>query len=258
MLMEERLKTTRRKRSAFGAVFVLVVSMSGASSSAQERTQEGQNDVTARDYFEKGRNAFERADYEGALVYFRHAYRLSQRSELQYNIGVAADRLQREDEALKAFEQYLEATEQPEREAEVRERIDALHASIEEREATERALVDATVRYTASDPTAQPSDGAKLPTSTIAGGSALAAIGAAGVVAMAVGLARDGSCEEELGGTCVTQKSATGWTWVYGGLGIAALAGSATWFAVSYKRTKGDRETTWTITPTGVVVSGKF
>jgi len=254
MLMGQRLKTTGRKRRAFCAVFALVVLMSGGSTSAQE----AKNDITARDYFEKGRVAFDGADYERALVYFRHAYRLSQRPELQYNIGVAADRLQREDEALKAFEQYLEATEQPEREAEVRERIDALRASIEEREATERALVDATVRYEASDPTAQPSDGAKLPTSTIAGGSALAAVGTAGVVAMAVGLAHDGSCKEELGGTCVTQNSATAWTWVYGGLGIAALAGSATWFAVSYRRTKEDRETTWTITPSGVVVSGKF
>ena len=89
-------------------------------------------------------------------------------------------------------------------------------------------------------------------------GTALAAIGAAGVVAMAVGAARDGSCKEELGETCVTERTATAWTWVYGGLGLAALAGSATWFAVSYKRTKADRETAWTVTPTGVVVSGKF
>ncbi len=253
MLMGERLR-------AFGALFVLVISMPGASTSAQEEHEEreGQHDVTAREYFEKGRVAFEAADYERALVYFRHAYRLSQRSELQYNIGVAADRLQREDEALEAFERYLEAAEQPEREAEVRERIEALRASIAERDATERALVDATIRYEAADPIAQPSDRATLPRSTIAGGSALAAIGAAGVVAMAVGAARDGSCKEELGETCVTERTATAWTWVYGGLGLAALAGSATWFAVSYKRTKADRETAWTVTPTGVVVSGKF
>lgn len=239
---------------ACGVVLALIVSLCGTATSAQEP----QNDAAARDYFEKGRVAFEDADYERALVYFRHAYRLSQRSELQYNIGVAADRLQREDEALEAFEQYLEATDEPEREGEVRERIHALRASIEEREATERALVDATVRYEASGSTAEQLDSTTLPTSTIAGGSALAAIGGAGVAAMAVGLARDGSCKEEVGGICVTQHSATTWTWVYGGLGIAALAGSATWFAVSYKRTKKTRETAWTITPTGIEVSGKF
>jgi tetratricopeptide (TPR) repeat protein len=237
-----------------GALLVVMVLTSGAPSSAQER----RDDTAAREYFEKGRAAFEAADYEHALIYFRHAYRLSERPELQYNIGVAADRLQREDEALEAFEQYLQLTEQPRREAEVRERIDALRASIEEREATERALVNATIQSKASVQETQPSDRAKLPTSTIAGGSALAAAGVAGVTAMAVGLGRDGSCKEELGQTCVTQNSATAWTWVYGGLGLAALAGSATWFSLSAKRNKESRETVWTITPTGVVVSGKF
>ncbi len=241
-------------RACGAVVLALVVTMFAAPTSAQEQ----QNDASAREYFERGRVAFEGADYERALVYFRHAYRLSQRSELQYNIGVAADRLQREDEALEAFEQYLEETEQPAREVEVHERIEALRESIEKREATERALTEATIRYQAVDPVAQQSDGAKLPTSTIAGGSALAAVGVAGVAAMAVGLARDGSCKEERGGSCVTQNSATAWTWVYGGLGIAALAASATWFGVSHKRTKANRETAWTITPTGVVVSGKF
>jgi tetratricopeptide (TPR) repeat protein len=241
-------------RTYGAAALALFASMFAGSTSAQETA----NDAAARQYFENGREAFESADYERALVYFRHAYRLSQRPELQYNVGVAADRLQREDEALEAFEQYLEDTKQPEREAEVRERIEALRESIEEREATERALVEATIQYEASDPITQRSDGGKLPTSAIAGGSTLAAAGAAGVAAMAVGIARDGSCKEERGGSCVTQNSATAWSWVYGGLGLAALAGSATWFAVSYKRTKAKRETAWRITPSGVVVSGKF
>ena len=102
------------------------------------------DDAAAREYFEEGRAAFERADYERALVMFRHAYRLSERPELQYNIGVAADRLQHEEEALEAFESYLAYTAEPTREAEVKERIAALRTSIAEREATERALVDAT------------------------------------------------------------------------------------------------------------------
>ncbi len=259
--MGERLRSNHlstkvpRGLRAFGAALLAVVLlMAGSASSAQER----RDDTAAREYFERGRAAFEAADYERALVYFRHAYRLSQRSELQYNIGVAADRLQLEDEALEAFEEYLKLTETPKREAEVRERIDALRVSIEEREATERALVDATIQTEALAGEAQPADGAKLPTSTIAGGSALAAIGVAGVAAMAVGLARDGSCKEALGESCVTQSSATAWTWVYGGLGVAALAGSATWFSLSYKRTKKRRETAWTLTPSGVVVSGTF
>jgi len=232
---------------------LLLLSVTGTVPVAAQETAD---DAAAREYFERGRSAFEQADYEGALVYFRHAYRLSGRGELQYNIGVAADRLQREDEALEAFEHYLEETGQPEREAEVRERIDALRNSIAEREATERALEEATIRVQSPVQGAAVRDGARIPTSALVGASAVAAAGVAGVVAMGVGLAKNGSCTEEAAGSCVAERSATAWTWVYGGLGIAALAGSATWFAVSTKRKK--EGTTFSLSPTGLKVSGTF
>lgn len=233
---------------------VVLASISVPSVKAQQTI----DDTAGRDYFERGRAAFDEADYERALVYFRHAYRLSNRSELQYNIGVAADRLQRDEEALEAFEKYLDETENPAREAEVKRRVAALRQSIAERAATERALEEATVRVEVVEPVDDASDRAKLPMATIVGASALGAVGVAGVAAMSVALARDGSCAQERGGMCVAQHSATPWTWVYGGLGVAALAGSATWFVVSAKRTKNKRETAWSLTPTGVVVSGSF
>jgi tetratricopeptide (TPR) repeat protein len=224
----------------------------GLSCALPSRAQETADDAAAREYFERGRSAFDQADYEGALVYFRHAYRLSRRSELQYNIGVAADRLQREEEALEAFERFLAESESPEREAEVRERIDALRQSIARREATERALAEATRRYHT------PSDGARFPTSAIAGSSALAAAGIAGIAAMSVALARDGTCKKEVDGSCVTERSATVWTWVYGGLGAAALGGSAAWLGISAKRRQGTRRARVSVSPGGVVVSGAF
>jgi tetratricopeptide (TPR) repeat protein len=218
--------------------------------------QERGDDAAGREYFERGRDAFARADYEGALVYFRHAYRLSRRGELQYNIGVAADRLQREEEALEAFRRYLEEAEDPTRADEVQERIAALEESIATRKATELALQEATSRYGGSD---SPSDAsARLPKSTIIGGSTLAAIGVAGLAAMGVGLAKDGSCKEEVAGACSVEHSATAWTWVYGGLGVAALAASATWFGVSVRRTKSKRETRVSLLPGGLRVSGTF
>ena len=235
-----------------GAWVLVLALATGANANAEERT----NDVAGRQYFERGRQAFESADYESALTYFRHAYRLSQRGELQYNIGVTADRLQREEEALEAFERYLRETENPTREAEARERIEVLERSVAERKATELALREATIRYQSAQ--TGPTDGRRLPTSTIAGASTLAAVGAAGVAAMAVGLAKNGTCTQQVGGTCVVEQSATAWTWVYGGLGAAALAGSATWFGISAKRTKRARETTVSFSPSGVVVSGKF
>ncbi len=105
------------------------------------------DDAAAREYFNAGRAAFDQADYESALTYFRHAYRTSGREALLYNIGIAADRLQRDKEALEAFEQYLDRAEKPPREAEVRTRIEALKKSIAEKEATERALTEAKLRY---------------------------------------------------------------------------------------------------------------
>ena len=220
--------------------------------------QETADDAAAREYFERGRGAFEQADYEGALVYFRHAYRLSGRAALQYNIGVAADRLQREQEALEAFEYYLEETENPTREAEVRGRIEALRVSITERQAAERALEEAAIRYQTIAQEEQIRDGARVSKSAIIGGTVLAGFGVAGVAAMSVGLAQNGSCSTEVAGQCTAQSSATAWTYVYGGLGIAALAGSATWFAIGAKRAKQKRSTQVSFSPTGLMVSGKF
>jgi hypothetical protein len=97
-----------------------------------------------------------------------------------------------------------------------------------------------------------------LPKATIAGGTALAAAGVAGVVAMSVGLAKNGTCSQEVAGNCVTEHSVTPWTYVYGALGVAALAGSATWFGISAKRSKSKRETRFSIAPNGLVVSGTF
>ena len=241
--------------SRWGCAAALLIGLLCAATAVAQETPD---DAAAREYFERGRVAFEQADYEGALVFFRHAYRLSGRPALQYNIGVAADRLQREQEALEAFQHYLDETESPTREGEVRGRIEALQESIAEKEATERALEEASIRYQAVAQEQKMSDERRLPRSTIIGGTVLAAVGAAGVAAMSVGLAHNGSCSREVAGQCTVESSATAWTYVYGGFGIAALAGSATWFAIGAKRAKEKRRTQVSFSPTGLMVSGKF
>ena len=247
------LEAMRGKLAKLATCVGLMVAVLCASTTAVAQT--GNDDNAGREYFERGRAAFEEADYENALAYFRHAYELSGRAELQYNVGVAADRLQREEEALEAFRRYLAETDNPTREAEVRQRIDALERTIAQREVTELALEEAALRY---DTTDEVVDGRRLPTATIAGGTTLAAVGVAGVVAMGVGLAKNGTCSQEVAGNCVVEQSATAWTWVYGGLGVAALVGSAAWFGVSAKRVKEGRETRFSLTPNGLVVSGTF
>ena len=255
VLYLETMEETWRIGRAWTCAAALLLSMLCALPSVAQETAD---DAAAREYFERGREAFEQANYEGALVFFRHAYRLSGRPALQYNIGVAADRLQREQEALEAFQHYLDETESPTREPEVRGRIEALQESIAERQATERALEEASVRYRVVEEQQSMKDGRRLPSSAIIGGTVLAAVGVAGVTAMGVGLAQNGSCSREVAGQCTLESSATAWTYVYGGLGIAALAGSAAWFAIGAKRAKEKRRTQVSFSPTGLMVSGKF
>jgi tetratricopeptide (TPR) repeat protein len=228
--------------------------------------QETADDAAAREHFFRGRAAFEATEYEKALVHFRHAYRLSGRGQLQYNVGITASRLRRDEEALEAFEHYLEEIENPSREQEVRKRVAALRTAITRKEEQkQQALAEAEIRYKVADSVDSAPDrrdqssGRRLPRSAIVGSSVLAAVGVAGVVTMGVGLARSGSCvERDTTGMCVSEHAATPWTGVYGALGIAALAGSATWLAVSSKRAKGERSTAWIFSPTGVTVSGSF
>ena len=89
-------------------------------------------DTEARSRFEAGRAAMAAGRTEDALADFRRAYELSHRPALLYNIGVAADRLRHDDEALEAFEAYLAAmpAEEISNRAEVESRLVVLRETI--------------------------------------------------------------------------------------------------------------------------------
>ena len=73
-------------------------------------------DAEARALYEAGRIAFDQGRFEAALRYFEGSYELSGRPALLFNIGTAADRLRRDETALKAFRRYLkEVPDSPER-----------------------------------------------------------------------------------------------------------------------------------------------
>ncbi len=82
-------------------------------------------DAEARGIFLAGKAAYGDARYEDALRHFRHAYELSKRPVLLFNIGQAADKLRRDREALDAFKAYLEQVPggEGQREAESRVRV---------------------------------------------------------------------------------------------------------------------------------------
>lgn len=104
-------------------------------------------DEEARALFEAGKVAYEDGRYADALGYFERAYELSQRVALQYNLGLAYDRLRRDREALAAFEAYLEADADPMRSAEVENRVRALreHLAAEDAAQAQKAQSAAVV-----------------------------------------------------------------------------------------------------------------
>ncbi len=92
-----------------------------ASASAQSTPSED----LAKARFLEGRAAYERGDYARAYVNWQESHELSQRPELLYNVGLAAQKMGNARAALEAFEGYL-TWGRGEREAEVRGRIEAL------------------------------------------------------------------------------------------------------------------------------------
>ncbi len=198
-------------------------------------------DAEAKRLFEDGKEAFQDADYLGAFDMFRRAYELSKRGELLYNIGLAADRMRRDQEAHDAFEAYLREVDEPSRKEEVQERIRALKRSI----ATREALANK-VRL-------------RRPRSAIIGTAVLAPLGLAGVTAMAVGLGRSGQCVEFSGLECVRQtRTKTGTTAFYGVVGFGALIGAGLWLGLTKREARESRRAVVRLTPSGIEVTGSF
>lgn len=114
------------------AVLVVLVCASGASGVLAQTP----DDDEAHSLYDAGRRAFEAGRYDRALEDFQHAYALSPRAELLYNIGQAADRLRHDAEALDAFEQYLASPQADESlRAQIQGRIDVLRAAAAEHRA---------------------------------------------------------------------------------------------------------------------------
>jgi len=128
-----------------GFVLGMACSVSGAAI-AQEASAEladdegaiaaGEADSDARAIYVAGRVAFDAGRYDEALARFEEAYDRSGRAELLYNIGMAADRLRRDETALAAFEGYLSQVEDADNRVSVENRVRALREILADREDT--------------------------------------------------------------------------------------------------------------------------
>ena len=118
-------------------------SPSDTSSEADTAPEGDSSDEAARVTYELGRAAFDAGDFEQALGHFRRAYELSPRVQLLFNIGTTADRLQRNEEALEALEEYLERAPDAPNADNVRGRVRILREAVEQDRQVEAALENA-------------------------------------------------------------------------------------------------------------------
>jgi tetratricopeptide (TPR) repeat protein len=131
-------------RNMVAALAALVLSLFVTSGAL---AQESPTDHDARVAFESGDLAFSEGRYEDAFDDFTRAYDLSHRPELLYNIGLAADRLRRDEEAIDAFEAYLDALPEATNRPEVQRRLRALHDAV-----AAEADIEAAIAVPPADP----------------------------------------------------------------------------------------------------------
>ncbi|NIU67587.1 MAG: hypothetical protein GWN73_20030, partial [Actinobacteria bacterium] len=77
----------------------------------------------ARHHYESGRSYYEQLRYDEAAREFEEAYRLSGRSHLLKNVAVSHQHAQAWQDAIEAFELYLEEVPDAEDRAEIEERV---------------------------------------------------------------------------------------------------------------------------------------
>jgi len=128
------------------------------------------HDDEARALFEAGRVAYSDGRFEAALGHFRNSYELSGRPRLLYNIGSAADKLRRDQQALEAFEAYLAQVPDADNRNEVAARIEVLRAQLRAHPTTANATTGV----------ATPSEAAAAGTPANTGGAAVVGVGDAG------------------------------------------------------------------------------
>ena len=102
----------------------------GATSIGAEARADDSPDAQARELYQRGSSAFDAGRFADALEHFEHAYELSPRPALLYNIGTSADRLRRNQRALEAFEAYLAAVPDAEQRDHVQARLVVLREAI--------------------------------------------------------------------------------------------------------------------------------
>ncbi|MEM9192484.1 MAG: tetratricopeptide repeat protein [Myxococcota bacterium] len=213
-------------------------------------------DEEARGLFQAGAAAFDRGDFEAALRYFRQAHELSGRPLLYYNIGHAAERLRRDEEAMIAFERYLEALPNADNRSAVEARLRVLRAAIADAARRDRvqpseAPLPAEEHETTGGPSPWPFVLLGAGVAVAAGGFAFLAM--ASSAAGNVEDAPEGTPWQELDADYDRSKTFS----VVGGISLA-VGGALAVAGAILVALDATADTTVALTPTGAMLRGEF
>jgi tetratricopeptide (TPR) repeat protein len=86
--------------------------------------------MLARERFKSGVTHFDTATFDAALADFEAAYSASAHPAVLYNIGMCLERLGRIEDAIDAYEMFLNATPNAPQASTVQQRIDALRLQL--------------------------------------------------------------------------------------------------------------------------------
>ena len=268
---------------------VISVLLIGVAVSAAAQDASGTDEISeARALFIAGRSAFNEGRYESALDYFQRSYSLSGRSVLLFNVAQCLDRLRRDEEALAAFEKYLQEVPEAENRTEVESRIEILKSAIASRQqapapaiaGTEDAAAQATTQpasdaapsqqaessppFDAETSTSSTSSSFPIgPVVTMAAGGVAAIVGAI----LMVGAQSTASDIENVqpgvktAAQLESDRSAAEGNWIAGqvvlGVGIAAALGGVAWLMLD----SGEESSSGValhVHPTGLRLAGRF
>jgi tetratricopeptide (TPR) repeat protein len=246
--------------------FACLVSTSGVV--AQSDLSRDAKISAAKKAFAAGTRAYAEGEFETALERFRRAYELTGSPDLLYNIATVSDRMRLDEEALEAYEGYLEARPDSADREHVASRIEVLRAAIEARRRAEmnaeiearQAAVEAAARVKAERPLTQYVGPGPGPWITIGVGTASVVSGA---VLFGLGQRDQNQVENAAPGSSyasVQEAAERGPKRTKAGIALMSVGGAAVVGGIIWQLTGGHEEAMPEISigPTGFSVKGRF
>jgi len=253
-------------------LLVLAVALSSLGSTAVVHAQSSQSReariAEAKNAFAVGTRAYANGEFQTAQTSFQRAYELTGSPDLLYNIATVSDRMRHDEEALEAYEGYLEARPKSADREHVESRIDVLRAAIEARRRAEldaeiearSAAIEAAARVKAERPLTEYVGPGPGPWITIGVGGAAVVTGA---ILVGLGQRDQKNVESAVPGSSyamVEEMADRGPRRTKAGVALMAVGGAGIIGGIIWQLTGGHEEAMpeVSIGPTGISVKGTF